>query len=431
MMWLTRRTAVDRTGYLMNLTTHMRLLIISPSYPPAPAGEAEHCFQIASRLAALGHQVTVLTTAAPGMRKPSGFELKTSAVSWRWRDLPAVMRAVLEVQPQVVLLIYTGWLFEDHPMPTYLPTLVRRLLPSCRFVTLFETYAEANVQSALVRIGRKIASLLSGRERVHYHLGTLLRDSDGLVALGPAIVDAYVAEDANVKGRMVVVPPPPLLPDAPTVDEHQRSSLRLEQGLEANEFVLAYFGFVYPGKGVETLINALALLNRSGRRVRLLMAGGGRGTGDAFGRHNEYELQARQLAESLGVRAQIEWLQGYAEADQRVLRPLLAADLAVLPFDDGAELRRSSISAVAALGLPILTTTPREIQQVFVHQESVWLVPPRDSGALADAIIQLADSAPMRRKLGDGALAMSERWFSWKRTVSRIELVLAGREVVG
>jgi len=99
-------------------------------------------------------------------------------------------------------------------------------------------------------------------------------------------------------------------------------------------------------------------------------------------------------------------------------RQLLAADLAALPFDDGAELRRSSIAVVAAAGLPLVTTRPSAAEPAFTDRHNVLLCPPRDPHALAAAIAAIADDATLRYELRRGSLALAESHFSWRRAIS-------------
>lgn len=403
----------------------MRVLIVSPAYPPAPSGEAEHCFQIASRLAAIGHRVTVLAPTTTGARPSEGFELDACIRGWRWRDLPRLAWALRHYRPEAVLLIHTTWMYGGHPMVTFLPTVARRLLPNCRFVTLFEIYQEPEPAASIVRATRKIATVFAGSSALDYHFGSLLRDSTGLIALGPTMVKSFARHNPSVQERMVVVPPPPLVPTMPPPDPGTRQSTRASLGVGPNEVLLAYFGFVYPGKGVDTLIRAVHRLQARGLCVRLLMAGGGRDGTGAAGRHDVHEVVARQLAESLGVDDQIVWPRGYDAADDAMVRQLQAADLAVLPFDDGAELRRSSIAVVTAAGLPLVTTNPRPGEEAFQHGENVWLCPPCNPEALASAIETVSGDQALLRRLTDGAREMSSQWFSWDTAISGILSTLA------
>jgi len=411
---------------MANLNVHdvaprQRFLLICPVYPPAPAGEAEHCFQIAERLAGAGHHVSVLTSRTDGPARQGNFVLDATMPHWGWLQLPRLAAALRRHRPDGVVLIFTSWLYEHHPMVTFLPGLLKNVCPGAKLLTILETaYAEA-ASSFGARLGRKLAAAAAGGHAVDYELGTLLSGSHMVAALGPTVLDYFIERHPALRSRALVIPPPPLVAPARDTSERARQAARAELGVENDELLLAYFGFVYPGKGVDVLVRAVAQLVAWGRPVRLVMAGGGRDAKATAlaGRHAEYELGMQALARELGVGEKIIWPAGYeSEGDEQVGRQLLAADLAALPFDDGAELRRSSIAVVAAAGLPLVTTRPSAAEPAFTDRHNVLLCPPRDPHALAAAIAAIADDATLRDELRRGSLALAESHFSWRRAIS-------------
>lgn len=396
-------------------------MLICPAYPPAPAGEAEHCFQIAERLACAGHHVAVLTSRTDGRVRQGNFVLDATMPDWGWLQLPRLAAALRRHRPDGVVLIFTSWLYEHHPMVTFLPGLLQYFCPNARLLTLLETAHVEAASSFGARLGRKLAAAAAGRDAVDYALGTLLSRSHVVAALGPTVLDYFVARHPALRARALVIPPPPLVAPARDPSDRARQAARAELGVENDELLLAYFGFVYPGKGVDVLVRAVALLATWGRPVRLVMAGGGRDAKAAAlaGRLAEYEEGMQALARELGVAEKIIWPAGYeTDGDEQVGRQLLAADLAVLPFDDGAELRRSSIAVVAAAGLPLVTTRPSAAEPAFTDRHNVLLCPPRDPQSLAAAIAAVADDATLRGELRQGALALAESHFSWRRAIS-------------
>jgi glycosyltransferase involved in cell wall biosynthesis len=107
----------------------------------------------------------------------------------------------------------------------------------------------------------------------------------------------------------------------------------------------------------------------------------------------------------------------------------LAADLAVLPYRDGASFRRGSLMAVLAHGLPVVTTHPRRVPappgaDVPRLEDGVnaRLVPPDDPQALADAVAELIADAALRRRLGEGACELA-RAFTWDRIAAQTRAV--------
>src|SRR5207253_4470800 len=96
-----------------------------------------------------------------------------------------------------------------------------------------------------------------------------------------------------------------------------------------------------------------------------------------------------------------------------------SADLCVLPFDRGVQLNNSSFAAAAAHGLPIITTQGTMVEQPFVHQENVFLCPPRSPEVMATAIGTIMGNPDLRQRLCVGALQLVQEWFSWDKAIER------------
>lgn len=403
----------------------MRILLVSPAYPPSPAGEAEHCHQIASHLAAAGHSVQVLTNVHAQPVAPKGFELHAVMRGWRWRHVPALQRHIRRLQPEAVVLVYTGWLYGNHPMITYLPTWLARWRPGVRLLALMELPFPPPRGSLGVRLGRRLATWWAGRAGADPGFGTLLRDAAAVAVLGPSILQALQPHCTDLAERVLVIPPPPLVRLPADRSEATRQATRARLGAGPGTLLLAYFGYVYPGKGVPTLLAALAELRGppgdAGCDVRLVMAGGGRGLpGGADPAQAAFEARMQALAAQLGVADAVAWPAGQASDSDAMGLELLAADLAVLPFDDGAELRRSSIAVVASLGLPLVTTQPRGPEPAFVHGQTVLLCAPGDARALAAAVRAVADDPALRARLSAGAQVLARDWFSWDAAITQM-----------
>ena len=127
-----------------------------------------------------------------------------------------------------------------------------------------------------------------------------------------------------------------------------------------------------------------------------------------------------------------------AEAD--VSAHLLAADIAALPFADGASFRRGSLLAALAHGLAVVTKPQTDDQgrktneddqarrfgrsssvlRPFVDGENMLLVPPGDAPALVAAIERLARDTRLREQLAAGGRALAAQ-FSWDAIAAQHE----------
>jgi glycosyltransferase involved in cell wall biosynthesis len=77
----------------------------------------------------------------------------------------------------------------------------------------------------------------------------------------------------------------------------------------------------------------------------------------------------------------------------------------------------SAMEALAA-GLPVITT--RECGLPARHGEQVWIIPPRDPGAICDAIEMLVADAGQREALGRSAIGFMRGTYRWERFGSQV-----------
>src|SRR5204863_5243984 len=155
-------------------------------------------------------------------------------------------------------------------------------------------------------------------------------------------------------------------------------------------------------------------LLRKNLDFRLLLIGDERGSSDAT--NTATTANVRTVESQLGLESRVirtGWL-----PPALISAALAAADVAALPYTDGASLRRSALITCLAHGLPVVTTTPQQSIDVpdsyrvapfdgpgvFTLDERVIAsVPPGDYGALGDTLAELATNAGRRAELADAA----------------------------
>jgi glycosyltransferase involved in cell wall biosynthesis len=251
----------------------------------------------------------------------------------------------------------------------------------------------------------------------------LVRGSDGLVFTNTE----DRARARRLPGRRDI--PEAMIPIGSNIDrapppDYERARQRAALGAGPEDLLLAYFGLLNPSKGLEDLLLALAALRDAGLAARLIVVGGGAGSSDPANC-----AEARAFAERLRALD----LEG-AVLETGFLPPslvsarLLAADLAVLPYRDGLSLRRGSLMAMLAHGLPLVSTRPIG-ESPLRDGEEVLLVPPADPPALAAAVRRLAADPTLRAQLGTAAGRRS-REFAWDRIAAEC-LALYAKAIAG
>jgi glycosyltransferase involved in cell wall biosynthesis len=402
----------------------MKLVILAGVFPPTPLAEANHALHLADAMGRRGIEVEVLTTRG-AHTEGLGFRVAAVMRDWSWRDAPRLVRFLKSRAPDAILLVYIGFAFGDHPMVTFAPGFANAVAPLARFGTQFEgvmgsTPAKFGLVSRMIR---KAVTHWTGPGGVSYEFGTLFRDSDPIIVLGAQHAAKIAELDPGAAAKTVLIPPPPLIRVCDPGNGRARAAGREQLGIAPDEFVVTYFGYLYPFKGVETLLRAVA--HPGGRRFRLVIAGGV--PVHLLDERIAYVDELKALAESLGLGDRVTWT-GFLpwDGDEASLY-LHAADCCALPFDVGVSLNNSTFAAAAAHSLPTVTTRGAVLEPAFRDGENVLLVPPRDPAALAAAIGRLIDQPVLRSRLSSGIARMQAELFTWDTAADRLAAALAPR----
>jgi len=240
----------------------------------------------------------------------------------------------------------------------------------------------------------------------------LLGASDGCIFTDPGDLTS-----ARPRGRAAWIP---IGPGVVPVGRPNRAAARERLHIDADAFVIAYFGFMNASKGVETLLAAAQGLLRTGPDFRLLFLGADQGVSDPTNMATAADV--RSLASQLGLERRIVET-GWLPAPE-ISRALVAADVAALPYTDGASLRRSSLVTCFAHGVPVVTTpsapethpTREHLVEPFdqpgdfrIDEKVAALIAPGDAAALADQLRNLAADAGRRKALARSGRQLARR----------------------
>jgi N-acetylglucosaminyl-diphospho-decaprenol L-rhamnosyltransferase len=381
------------------------VLLVTGEYPPARGGVGDYTCRLGAALHHAGIKNQVLTRKHPPMRQASGSRGGEIPLVAGRITLRTTLRALRGTRTRIAHIQYQTGAYEMRPTINLLPLLLKRKWGGITVVTFHDLL----VPYLFPKAGpvREWANRL------------MARGADAAVATNPA--DAACLRAWGVR-RVELIPIGSNIPNRPP-EGYSREEWRAKWGARAGTTLLAYFGFLNSSKGLDDLLRALATLNGNGegehRPYRLLMVGGGIGSSDPTNRATAAYLDG--MARELGVQGDLVWT-GYLTS-REVSAALLSADVAVLPYADGASFRRGSLMAVLEHGLPLVTTTPAPASNTegqdsgwprLVHGGNALLVPPGDTGALVEAVGKLAHDADLRARLAAGSVELS-RYFGWTR----------------
>jgi glycosyltransferase involved in cell wall biosynthesis len=196
--------------------------------------------------------------------------------------------------------------------------------------------------------------------------------------------------------------------------EEERQAVRGRLGYAADDLVLAYFGFLNRSKGGIVLVETLHRLAAQGRNVHLLMVGERVGASDPT--NYAYLQEVEERIASLGLSGRVRW--SGRLSDEAVAESLNAIDVLVMPYTDGASLRRGTLMAGLVNGCALVTTTPQSLIPDLRDGQEWLTVPPDDPDATALAVARIADDSTLAEKLRANARAASRR-YGWESIAAR------------
>jgi glycosyltransferase involved in cell wall biosynthesis len=168
---------------------------------------------------------------------------------------------------------------------------------------------------------------------------------------------------------------------------------------------ILFFGFVRPYKGLEYLIEAMPNITRH-IDVNLLIVG-------EFWRDEE---EYRKQIEDLGVKENIKIINRYVPNEEVELY-FAACDLVVLPYVSATG--SGIVQAAFGCNKPVVTTNVGCLPEVVEDKRTGYLVPVRDSQAIADAVVSFYKEEK-EEFFADNIVKEKEK-FSWDRMVEAIE----------
>lgn len=359
----------------------MRIGLITGEYPPMRGGIADYTEHLARALHADGHTVHI---ASEDRARTQSAQIPVFSVGTHWR-LAALRNIRIWAQSNqfdVLNLQYQTAAYRMSPWIHFLPQFVSQPLVTTfhdlRFPYLFPKAGP--LRTWIVRyLAKHSAGAIVTNPEDHATLATVvthLRE----IPIGSAI---------------------------PKVENPNPQIWRDHFAIPDEAFLLGFFGMLNHSKGIELLLEALTRLREQGERIHLLLMGELIGASDPTNR--AYAERIRTLIQEYSLTDVIH-ITGYLDASA-VSEAMQGVDLMVLPFRDGASMRRSSLTAALANHCAILSTQSPDHSPLF-ESGALDLIPMFRAHTLSEAIINLRDHPAKRQELQQAASAFAQR-FTW------------------
>ncbi len=159
-----------------------------------------------------------------------------------------------------------------------------------------------------------------------------------------------------------------------------------------------YFGRIWEYKGLRYLIEAEPMITEKFPEVKIIIAG----TGEDFQKYREIMVNKERFI------VYNEFISHKMVADL-----FQKASLIVLPYVDGSQ--SGVIPQAYAFRKPVVITDVGSLPENVSNGETGYVVPPKDSKKLAEAIIDLLTDDSKRRRMGENGYKKTKEELSWER----------------
>lgn len=194
--------------------------------------------------------------------------------------------------------------------------------------------------------------------------------------------------------------------------QNDGSVLRAKYGFDSNDKVLLFAGALdkdHRYKGVDYLIRAMRQVSNDKGHIKLVIVGGG-----------ELVPELKKLAQELNLGRDVIFT-GSVPHEQ--LPPYYAmCDIFVLPSISGPESCGFVVLEAMASGKPAIVSDLPGVRDNVEEGRTGLKVPPKDSQALAQTILRLAEDDSLRNEMAHNARAEVKN-YSWQKCAAETEVI--------
>jgi glycosyltransferase involved in cell wall biosynthesis len=329
----------------------MRILLITGSFPPMMCGVGDYTSCLAEALAKQPQTtVGVLTSIDAGTAPRIVDSLTVFPIvrSWSLREALPVMKFIRQWRPDIVHMQIPTQGYGSGRLPYILPGLV---FSSCVKVvqTWHEYYTHQNIGAALLPNFLVPGGIITVRPYFKEHMPSFYRWLIG-------------------HKRFRFIPNASALPHVVLSPEEHRAVH--DQYTSGTKSVVAYFGFIYPHKGVDMLFEIA-----DPSRHHLVLIG-------AFHDDDSYHAELKKRIEQSPWSGNVSITGFLSSAD--AARTLAAADAVVLPFRGGGGMWNTSLHGAALQGTFIVTTSVERLG--LDSEENIYYSRPGDVDDMRQAL---------------------------------------------
>jgi polysaccharide biosynthesis protein PslF len=389
----------------------MRVTFVAGSYQPQRCGVADYLAHLRTALSQQGVSSQVITTQtfSQAINHP---DVTGAVMDWKLPSLLPLIRALLSHPTDLLHIQHAAGSYGFERSIFLLPLLLRSLGYQPPIVTTAHEYGWWEWQPRWIPSGLLEFAKTWGQRRNWWDRedGWLLTGSQAILTPNDNIAAIVRDRLPQLRDRLYTIPIAANISVAPIDRPTAQHQLRQTCGWPVDATVIAFFGFLHPVKGIETLLQEMPQVIHRQPNARLLLIGGVETLSLQGEAAQRYWQKIQDLIIDLGL-AEFVHCTGYVGAEQ-ASHYLSGANLGILPFHPGVTLKSGSLLALLAHQLPTIITETDETDPVLMQAEWIMRVPARAASALTDALLELLGDRPKQHRMGEAGscFVQSRTW---------------------
>ncbi|HBA26233.1 MAG TPA: hypothetical protein DCY98_02375 [Nitrospinae bacterium] len=370
----------------------MKIIIISPAFPPNRDGVGDYTFVLADGLADK-NEVIIVTSKLKGVKSESKnkFHVIREIDKWGGLDLFHILSICKNFSPELVIIQYVSFMYGRGGINLTFPLLsVLLRIRYSVFTMLHELFTPFgfSIKTFLMSLIQRLMLffLIIGSDRIGVSIKVWER-----------VLKRFFFWR---KGDFRWIPIPSNIKISTKTNIPEKLSRFNKKPL------LAFFGSLHITKIMEFLTASLDALVKKGYDAGLIVIGQD---------ENEISAYIKELPDYLRERI---FCTGYCSSED-VSQYLSITDIFLLPLIDGVSSRRTSLMAALKHGLPVVTTKGFLTDDIFLQENFTLLSPSTDKALFAANVVRVAEDEKLRDATGKKGREAYEKYFSEKLMIER------------
>ena len=370
----------------------MKIIIISPAFPPNRDGVGDYTFVLADGLADK-NEVIIVTSKLKGVKSESKnkFHVIREIDKWGGLDLFHILSICKNFSPELVIIQYVSFMYGRGGINLAFPLLsVLLRIRYSVFTMLHELFTPFgfSIKTFLMSLIQRLMLffLIIGSDRIGVSIKVWER-----------VLKRFFFWR---KGDFRWIPIPSNIKISTKTNIPEKLSRFNKKPL------LAFFGSLHITKIMEFLTASLDALVKKGYDAGLIVIGQD---------ENEISAYIKELPDYLRERI---FCTGYCSSED-VSQYLSITDIFLLPLIDGVSSRRTSLMAALKHGLPVVTTKGFLTDDIFLQENFTLLSPSTDKALFAANVVRVAEDEKLRDATGKKGREAYEKYFSEKLMIER------------